>query len=257
MLSSYGVKARMKSSTDQSWKTPIIMIDNSSRSSHQLFNPNEWEGKSKQIIISCSSQFILLGHIASNWSNLKRSAKNKCRRRFGEINRQWKTAPWNLDDVTYWVEVPKYHLALHGFLSTSKTLLDLLAQLVSLEKIVNKKMHGFHKKGSVVGGELLDVLNKKTFSTRKSASDKLVKLIQLHKDLWIDDTTRLRDLLVHPKQGVYGIMYRFEVIKKGNEIVLSKVIEPAFNDISISDFTLSILGYIEDYCKSFLDIIHQ
>jgi len=116
----------------------------------------------------------------------------------------WAKATWDLDRCDYLVEIPEFHLCVEAYLSTIKTLLDLLAQLVTTEGIVNKKVHGFHKKRSQVGGELLHVLEAKAYSAKKSIASQLHQQVQEHKAIWIDQVVQLRDNLVHPKTLVSG-----------------------------------------------------
>ena len=130
----------------------MICVDGSTAPAHSLFNANEWRKESKTLVTSCAAQFGLLLHTAACVRSEVARGARVCGSRFEDLKIQWSQAQWDVARVRYLVEVPQVHLHIQAFLAAGKTLLDLLAQLVSTEGLVATKVHGFHTASSSCRG---------------------------------------------------------------------------------------------------------
>ncbi len=163
----------MISPNEDYYKIPIIAVNGTSWSVYSIFNQNDWTGNSKMIIMSCASQYGLLGYQVSKIPSLLQYSKKMCESEFLDLKSQWEKASWNVDKFDYLVEIPEYYLNITAYLETLKTFLDLIVQLISTEGIVNPIIHGFHTKGKIIGGDLLHILEN---NAKKDKSDTAGKL---------------------------------------------------------------------------------
>ena len=245
----------MNSPNKDSYKIPVIVLDNTSKTAYTIFNSNDWEGKSKAIIASCAAQFSLLEYQATKLPSIVQYSRKMCELRFKELHNQWEKSPWDVNKSDYLVEIPEFHLNIQAYLATIKALLDLTAQLISAEGIVNKTVHGFHKKGILVGGELLQILNTKAKPEKAETALKLFKLIDEQKTIWIDRAVDVRDLLVHPEEGLIQIMFKLEIgVSKGN-LKLLQVLQPSLAGQQFDEYAQITFIQVVNFSKTFLRII--
>jgi hypothetical protein len=236
-------------------KTPIVMIDSASYRAYTIFNPNDWIGESKQIIGSCAAQCSLLNFEIVHLPIVSRKAEKICESRYLELQEQWKRAPWDVRKTNCLVEIPEYHLYIQAYLATVKVLLDLLAQLVSTEGIVDKRVHGFHKKGKEIGGELLQILQTRFFSEYSDSASQLTKLIKEHKHTWIDQVGNLRDGLIHPNKGMSLVMFGLKLQATSKGLKLLYILQPTINRQYFNDYAQKTLRNAENFSKDFLSIL--
>jgi len=232
-------------------KIPVILLDESTTPAFSIFNPNDWDSKSKPIIHLCSVNYGLLIYTSKMINGIFEKAHALCSPSFESLTVQWKTSKWDLSKCTYFVDVPSLHLSIHSFLSSVKTFLDVIVQLISTEGIVSGDVHGFHKKGDNVGGKLLQILKNNTTKSNKDKALLLHDLIIDHKKLWIDTAVNSRDLLIHPG-GFSKIMFALVLSERNGALTLDQILKPSFDDITFDEYANNMLSSIETFANLFL-----
>jgi hypothetical protein len=165
-------------------------------------------------------------------------------------------ARWELSRGIYFVDVPQLHLAILSFLSSVKTFLDVLVQIIATEGIVSSEVHGFHKKGKSVGGQLLQMLNNNARAANKEKARLLHKLIVKHKSLWIDDAVNKRDLLIHP-EGISKIMFVLSLSENNGNLNLDEILKPSFDDISFDRYAHKTLSNVENFSRDVIECLRN
>ncbi len=139
-------------------KIPVILVDKSSFNSFKIFNPNKWEKESKAIIQSCATELSLIEYIVKKLEIICSNSKSNCIDQFMTLVKQWKLSPWDISRSNYYAQKPEMHYQIIAFFSITKSLLDIIVQLLYSEKIVDGNIHGFHKVKHEVGGNVLNLL---------------------------------------------------------------------------------------------------
>jgi len=232
-------------------KIPVILLHESTAPAFFIFNPNDWGGKSKPIINLCSVNYGLLIYTSKMINDIFEKADVLCSSSFENLRVQWKKAKWELSQCNYFVDVPHLHLSIHSFLSSVKTFLDVIVQLLSAEGLVSGEVHGFHKKGNSVGGQILQILKKNTTKINKNKALSLLDLIIKHKAIWIDNAVNNRDLLIHP-EGFSKIMFALVLSEINGDLNLEKILKPSFNGIAFDKYASDMLSSIEIFSNEFL-----
>jgi len=232
-------------------KIPIILLHESSAPAFYIFNPNDWDRKSKPIIHLCAINYGLLIYTSKMINDIFAKAHVLCTSSLENIRLQWKKAKWELSKSNYFVDVPQLHLSIHSFLSSIKTFLDVIAQLICTEQLVSVEIHGFHKKGKSVGGQLLQILENNATKINKDKAALLQDLIIKHKALWIDNAVNNRDLLIHP-EGFSKIMFALVLSEKNGNLNLDEILKPSFDGITFDKYAINMLSSIETFSKEFL-----
>lgn len=230
----------------------VILVDQTSVPAFPIFNPNDWAGVSKAIVSSCAAQYGLLNYSVKKLHKLFGNSDELCSLKFHELKNQWKTSKWPIDKCKYLVEVPEVHLFVQIFLTSIKTFLDLIVQLISSENIVYTKIHGFHKKGKDPGGKLLHTL--KDNANNKEIADSLFRLVSEQKRKWIDDAVKARDLLVHPEKGLKQVMFQLEIKLRNSELELTAIKKPSIGTTDFNQWADEILGNLSNFSQSFIEI---
>lgn len=238
-------------------KIPIILIHPSSVSSLAIFNPNLWKNASKQIVRSCAAQHSLLQYSLDKLNGLFNNADKLCQPSLQNLESQWNTAKWTHKKCRYFVEIPEVHLYIQIFLVSVKTFLDLIIQLISSEKIINNKIHGFHKKNKIIGGGILNLLDNNSGKSKKDTANKIATLIKKHKKDWLDEIISIRDLLTHPEKGIAQVMFEMEFRETRRGLKLIKIIKPKINasGADFNDYAKGVLKKVEIFSKDFLELI--
>ncbi len=229
-------------------KIPVILLHESSAPAFSIFNPNDWGSKSKQIIHLCAINYGLLIYTSNMINNIFENAHVLCSSSLKNIRFQWGKAKWELFKSNYFVDVPQLHLSIHSFLSSVKTFLDVIVQLIGTEGLVSVEIHGFHKKGNSVGGHLLQILNNNAIKINKDKAVLLRDLIVRHKALWIDDAVNNRDLLIHP-EGFSKIMFALVLSEKNGNLNLDEILKPSFGGIAFDKYALNTLSSVETFSR--------
>ena len=237
-------------------KTPLIIADpsRSSWSAASFFNPNEWSGQSKGIVMSCWTELGLLFFCRDKIHEVcgKDRSLELCGIHIREIQSQWKTAKFPIDEFEYFAEVPDFHIQIEGFFAASKSLLDMLVQLVASEGIVNGRVHGFHDKGN----RILKMLGSNVVKGKESVADSLAVLLKEAKSNWIDQLIEVRDGLIHPSHGHRQIMYQLSFQQVGERLECLAAIPPRINDVSIDQVAFSTVKHLSDFSQGVIRRLH-
>ena len=233
-------------------KTPAIFVFEGTTPAHSIFNPNEWSNDSKAVIASCSAQFALLLFASTALATAHEGVAQICAQRVAELQRQWRASRWDLQRLRYFVEVPSVHLSIQAFLVTVKTLLDLMAQLLSTERVVHTRLHGFHKKGRVVGGEVLYALAHKRNPLRGEAAARIREYLTEQKSVWIDEVVEARDCLAHPTRGAPQVMWELEVKAEDGSLACERIVPPHIGEQAFDRYAASVAGLCEVFATKIL-----
>ena len=186
-------------------RIPVVCADTSNVVGAGTFNPNLWSGASKGIVQSGWTEYSVLHHCVDQIADMCKNSRRLCQSHVETFQQQWRTARFDLAKVIVYGQVPDLHMRIEAFFGGVKTLLDLLAQLLSSEHIVAGVVDGFHRARDTYGGKILNALDNNALGNRKDAAAKVRALIVDHKALWIDEAIRARDHLIHrfptPKGG--------------------------------------------------------
>lgn len=232
----------------------VILVDPSYIS--DIFNPNEWSGTSRGIIESCASELGVLTHSAQHIQTLCASGTDLCRGYFAMLDQQWRAAPWPLAGGTYFGQVPELHLYVEGFFSSLKSLLDLLAQLLTSERIVGASLDGFHRAGTIYGGKVLSALKRNVIKERQLAASALTKVIQEHKALWLDAAIAARDAHVHPPLGASQVMFQLQLaVDAAGALEYSGVVSPHVGDEALDAYAATRLRHATEFAASYLQAV--
>lgn len=149
-----------------------------------------------------------------------------------------------------WIEFYDYVLISHieGALIQSKALLDSIAQMYSIA--FNRDIRTFSKSGKSILNDI-NALNDKFASYQVALS----KVISEHKEIWIDETIKYRDFVVH-----YGQLreFRCPMLQLDERTVypISDVNQAAMpNGASISNFSSGLLNNTHDFTKDVMKIL--
>lgn len=236
-------------------KIPTIILDSASKSAYSVFNPNDWTGNSKSIISSSAAQYSLLEYQAKKMPSLVQHSRKMCELHFRELCDQWEKSHWDVTIGDYLVEVPEFHLNIQAYLATIKVFLDLIAQLISSEGIVNTAIQGFHKKGEVIGGRILNILENNAKQEKSETARKLLKFIDEQKNAWIDQAVTVRDLLVHPDEGMLQVMFRLEIEQRNGKLKLQQMVQPSLAGIPFDEYAQTTFMQVEHFSKNYLEIL--
>jgi len=237
-------------------KIPVLLLHESSTPAYSIFNPNDWDIKSKQIIDLCAINYGLLIFTSKMINDIFENAHVLCTSSFKNLLRQWGMAKWELSKSNYFVDVPQLHLSVLSFLSSVKTFLDVFVQLIGTEEIISSKVHGFHKKGESVGGQLLQMLNNNARTANKEKARSLHKVIVKHKALWIDDAVNNRDLLIHP-EGFSKIMFVLALSEKEGNLNLDDILKPTFGNLTFDKYAQKTLLYAEIFSRDVIECLRN
>jgi hypothetical protein len=237
-------------------RVPIIILDQNSSFGHKLLQINDWQGDSKFIVQTCIAQLNLLNYAINNLNNyIDSGIPQKISEMLTTLNQQWKHGKWPIDNCDIYLEIPPFHFMISGIFTTGKAILDLIVQLLRSENIVRADFDGFHKDKKIVGGRVLKMLKDNVSSDKKDISAKLIELITVEKNVWIDTFISARDLLTHPKLGMHQVMLKYTLLEKNDELQINDVIYPSINDIIIFEYANLLMTNISDFIIKFTKAI--
>jgi len=180
-----------------------------------------------------------------------------CEGHVATLQQQWRDTRFDLEKVVVYGQVPDLHARIEAFFAGTKALLDLMAQLLSSEKIVVGVVDGFHRSQDVYGGRVLNVLENNTLATRKGTARQIRELVLAHKTMWIDQAIRARDLLTHPQKGMHQLMFQLDLAVRGDTIVCERIHPPIIGAESIETYTRATLTRIQSFAADFLRLLHE
>lgn len=247
----------MVTAADSNERVPVICADSSSITGAEIFNPNFWSGESKGVVQSCCTEYAVLHHCVNQIAGMCIHGESLCLPHVERIQHQWRMSKFDLERVVIFSEQPDLHIRIEAFFSGVKTLLDLLVQLLSSEKIVGGIVDGFHRVQGVYGGKVINSLANNALNGRKEAAAKMSALITEHKRLWIDQVILARDQLIHPQKGMCQLMFQLNFAENGGGLVCLEVHPPEIASEPIDQFSERILKNATAFSSSFLGLLRD
>ena len=237
-------------------KIPVISLAKSSVDAFRLFNPNDWSGISKAIILSCSTELSLLHFEEKLISKLCRYPKKLCKPHFESFQKSWVSPNSSLPKTVCFAQVPELHTSIKALFACFKGLLDLIVQLLSSEGIVNASLNGFHRKDkngvTIYGATVLNALKNNACAAKKTIAKNIYDLINSHKEKWIDNVIEARDFLIHPQKGTHQVMFEIKLKSVKNTLVYKNAVPPSVESFRVDIYAKNQIKNVENFAKSFL-----
>jgi hypothetical protein len=236
-------------------RIPIICADESALACATLFNPNLWSGKSRGIVQSCWTESSVLCHCVRQLKDMCTRADHLCAKHVDAIQKQWAVAEFDVQKVVIFGEVPDLHMRIEAFFFGVKTLLDLLVQLLSSERVVTVAIHGFHRDKKIYGGVVLNALAHNASSAKKDVAEKVIALLSAHKAEWIDQAISARDRLIHPGESAFQLMFQLGFMEQNRKLLCTGVNPPAVGSETIDRYAERVLGQTQAFSSSILGLL--
>lgn len=233
-------------------KVPLICADEHTVAGAEVFDQNAWDGDSKGIIQSCWNEYAVLDHSVQQILDFCRNGANHCQSQINALLAQW---PFDLTKVEVFAHQPGLHMRIEAFLSGAKTLLDLLMQLLSTERVVGGVVDGFHRAHNEYGGKVLRMLDRNATAAGKTTAKAIGSLIREHKASWIDQIIYARDQLIHPGGGMHQLMFYFALAEKNGALVVQKISPPSMGSSPIDSFAPSVLKSAQRFSTEYLALL--
>ncbi len=247
----------MEANRSDESRITVICLSPHSTPAYGIFNPNDWKDDSKAVVQACATECSLLFHAATRIAEICRSPGSACSTYIDSLKEQWNMRPFDLAKTVVFCEIPDLHLAIEGFFSGVKSLLDLLAQLLSTQCIVSTRIDGFHRDGDVFGGRVLKSLRNNVRAENRVVASKLERLINDHKALWIDEVINARDRLIHPDLGARQLMFEVGLRNSQGTLELEDVFPPRVGTETIAIYSHKRLANTYQFSRAFLSAAAQ
>ncbi len=238
-------------------RIPVICADAAAVIGATTFNPNSWSGLSRGIVQSCWTEYSVLHYCAEQIADLCARSDQVCEKHVATLQQQWRTARFDLEKIVVFGQVPELHIRIEFFFAGIKTLLDLLAQLLSSEKVVTEVVDGFHRSQDVYGGRVLNVLERNARGNRKVVAAKIRELMLANKTSWIDEAIRARDQLIHPEKGMHQLMFRLDLVARDNTIVCRKIHSPMIGAEAVDHYAQGTLTHAQAFSAELLKLLQE
>ena len=245
----------MATAKRQNARIPVICAAPSTVVGAEIFNPNSWSNDSKGLIHSCLAEFSVLHHCVGQIVAMCKEPERLCQPQIANLQQQWAAARFDLGRVVLFGEQPDLHIRIEAFFSGVKSLLDLMVQLLSSERIVAAAIHGFHRDQNVYGGSALKALQNNAPKDRKELARKIEALLAEHKDKWIDQVIRARDQLIHPKRGMPQLMFQFACAEEDGKLVCTQISPPAIESTPIDQYAQRTLEQARTFAAAFIALL--
>jgi hypothetical protein len=237
-------------------RIPVICADESAIFGAELFDPNSWTGASKSIIQSCWTEYSVLHHSVGQLVGMCKDAIRLTQGQVKLIQEQWNTSKFDLGKVVIYGQQPDLHMTIEAFFSGTKTLLDLIVQLLTSENVVSGVVvDGFHRAQNVYGGRVLNALSNNASNAGKGTADKAVALISQHKAEWIDQLVFARDQLIHPRRGIHQLMFHIEFAEQGGGLICTNVTPPQIDSLPMDEYAEKVLKHAHEFSSAFLSTV--
>ena len=241
--------------TSHARQTPVIWLHPSSVAGVEIFNPNYWDGASKTFVQSCWSEYSVLHHCSKQINDICANAGSLVTSHLESLNAQWNAKRFPLQEMIFFAEEPDLHIRIEAFFCGMKSVLDLLAQLLSTEKIVSCKIDGFHRHKDVLGGKIVNALSNNVVKGRNEAAHKIAALILDHKSCWIDQAIHTRDFLVHPSRGAQQLMFKLDIVEANGLLVCRGAFPPEIDSVPIQAYAKTSMANIAAFSVAFLALL--
>lgn len=234
-------------------RIPVICIHPSAMAGAEIFNPNSWDtAGSKGVVQSCWTEYSVLHQCVDQISIMCDSAENLCAASIATLQEQWSLAKFEPGKMMFFAQQPDLHIRIEAFFSGVKSLLDLIVQLLTTERVVAGSVDGFHRDKKVYGGRVLNALRGNAVKAKKDDAAGLYALISEHKNLWIDELIFARDLLVHPEKGMHQLMFGLELVEKDGLLICHKVHSPQIESEPVHSYALRTFERLTMFSAAFL-----
>jgi hypothetical protein len=238
-------------------RVPVILMDEAGSAGAELFNPNIWTGVSKGLVQSCWTEYAVLHYSVSQLAEMCKEANRLCKRHVDTLNQQWSVAKFDLKKVVIFGQESNLYIGIEAFFLEIKTLLDLLAQLLSSENIVTAKIDGFHRAKSIYGGKVLNALESNVPNVMKDAAAKFSALISEHKRIWIDKAISARDQLIHPEKAMPQLMFKMDCEERAGKLVCVHASPPSIGDEPINQYAQQALEHVRRFASDFMGLLKE
>ncbi len=198
-----------------------------------------------------------MNHCAGQIKNICGDAEHLCQKHIETIYQQWQTRKFDLQELDIYGQLPDMHLRIEAFFSGVKSLLDLLVQLLSSEKVVAASIDGFHRSQNIYGGKVLNALTNNASKKRNETAARIKALIMEHKALWLDQAIFARDQLIHPEIGMNQLMFQLHFMEQGNSLTCVKINPPVIGSMAIDKYADQILKNIQTFSYDFLGLLSE
>lgn len=247
----------MAASASANARIPLIFADPSTVVGGEIFNPNSWPADSTGIVQSCLTEFSVLHYCVGQIVVMCKEPGRMCQRQIETLQQQWAAARFDLGKVMLLGEQPDLHIRIEAFFSGVKSLLDLIVQLLTSEKLVAAKIHGFHRDKNIYGGSVLKALQNNVPKERKEEAAKIEALLYEHKEKWIDQLINARDLLIHPQHGVPQLMLHFDCEEKDGKLVCTRINPPSIDSTPIDQYTQRTLKQARTFASELISLLQD
>ena len=182
-------------------------------------------------------------------------AERLCANSISDLKEQWRRARFPLNDVVFFAQHTDLHIRIEAFFSGAKSLLDLIVQLLSTERIIGAPIDGFHRSREIYGGRVLNALENNAIAERRDVAEKVRQLLLEHKGRWIDQAIAARDLLVHPDRAMYQLMFNLDLVDRDGTLVCQGVRPPHIGDIPIHEYADRTFACATEFSGTFLALV--
>lgn len=228
----------------------LVIVGNEIKESSEILNPNAFPQGVKNNVWACADKLALIHY---SLQLIEREINNDIIKFVNELNtgKAWEgfTLDPQRDDLVIYHSM-SFQAGLQSFFISTKSMLDIYAQIVSKLIKPQSSLFGFNKgsfRGTrLVGGTLLNWIERNSpasYSNRKQ----LIELLINNIDSWISNVVGYRDQIVH--HGNINVLREMCVplLKRPQQIRKDEIILPAIKDE----------GDLLEYCNYSLQNIYR
>ncbi len=99
---------------------PMTVLDKSAVAEFELFNPNDWEGRSRGVVQSCSTEYSVLRYGLGRIARVCSAPREHCRTHIATLQDHWKRAQWDVTKGVCFAQVPELHVLIEAFFAGIK-----------------------------------------------------------------------------------------------------------------------------------------
>jgi len=229
----------------------LVIVGNEIRESSEILNPNAFPQGVKNNVWACADKLALIHY---SLQLIEREINNDIIKFVNELNtgKAWESFSPDpqRDDLVVIYHSMSFQAGLQSFFISTKSMLDIYAQIVSKLIKPQSSLFGFSKsnfKGTrLVGGTLLNWIERNSPASY-SNRNQLIELLINHIDSWISNVVGYRDQIVH--HGNINVLREMCVplLKRPQQIRKDEIIQPVIKDE----------GDLLEYCNYTLQNIYR
>lgn len=237
----------MSAGEEVSKRIPVILVDPSALVALDIFNANEWTGKSKGVIWSCAAILGAATFAATRIREICSDPALRCGQHLQTLSASLGD-PSALERAQVFGQDVELHNNVLAFFANVKGTLDLAVQLLAYEGICGTTVHGFHEKGE----RLLNSLERNSPANKQPAALRVIDLIRDEKNRWIDRFVEVRDMLIHPEAGFQQLMFEMDLEYVEGRIVLKSAHPLRIDNKPLTVYSWDTLGAANQFLRSLL-----